>query len=311
MTRKQSTGRTKSPTVKPTEAVMMDIHRLLEGQEFHGLDDVSAFLQRAFASGDRSRPAARSSLQRAQDLMYRAWEQRSRARRVALARKALETSADCADAYVLLAEEAATPEEACGLFAEGHQAGERVLGRAAFRDHAGYFWGLVETRPYMRARLGLATCLFQLGRHEEAVAHYRELLRLNPGDNQGVRYLLASALCELRRDDELLALLDGPEYGEDASAAWQYTRALVLYRQGTDSAAARKALAKAWRGNPHVPAYLTGERKVPKRLPEYMGFGDESEAIVYAAESRHLWESTPGALAWLGKRPKRNTVRPR
>jgi hypothetical protein len=48
----------------------------------------------------------------------------------------------------------------------------------------------------MRARLGLVQALRDLGRDDEAVAHYRELLELNPGDNQGVRYLLVATLLQ-------------------------------------------------------------------------------------------------------------------
>lgn len=40
----------------------------------------------------------------------------------------------------------------------------------------------------MRARAALAGTLWRLGRREEAVDHQRELLRLNPNDNQGLRY---------------------------------------------------------------------------------------------------------------------------
>ena len=87
-------------------------------------------------------------------------------------------------------------------------------------------------------------------------------------------------------------------YPDDAAAAWLYTRALVTFRRRHDGPAARKALAKARRGNPHVPAYLTGALKVPRR-PDYIGFGDESEAIAYAAEFREAWRTTPGALSWL------------
>ncbi|MEJ2351818.1 MAG: hypothetical protein P8Y03_18685, partial [Anaerolineales bacterium] len=54
-----------------------------------------------------SEPAVPSDVQKAQQLMYQAWEESNPARRLALARKALKISADCADAYVLLAEEEA------------------------------------------------------------------------------------------------------------------------------------------------------------------------------------------------------------
>jgi len=46
-------------------------------------------------------------LKEAQDIIYDAWEVSDPKRRVALARKAVEISPDCADAYVFLAEETA------------------------------------------------------------------------------------------------------------------------------------------------------------------------------------------------------------
>ncbi len=59
--------------------------------------------------------------------MYEAWNAQG-ARRAQLARKALEISPDCADAYVLLAEEKArTLGEARDLFVQGVAAGERAL----------------------------------------------------------------------------------------------------------------------------------------------------------------------------------------
>src|SRR3990170_1306369 len=70
---------------------------------------------------------------RAQALMYDAWETSSPGRRVALALKALEISPDCADAFVLLAEEAAeTLGEAIALYRKGVEAGERAIGEKDF-----------------------------------------------------------------------------------------------------------------------------------------------------------------------------------
>jgi hypothetical protein len=51
--------------------------------------------------------------------------------------------------------------------------------------------------------------------------------------------------------------------------------------------------------NPYVAAYLSGRKRLPKRLPDYVGFGDESEAVDYAAGAATLWAVVPGALAWL------------
>jgi len=44
------------------------------------------------------------------------------------------------------------------------------------------------------------------GRETEAIAHYGELLRLNPNDNQGVRSLLLLQLTLSHRDDEAMTL---------------------------------------------------------------------------------------------------------
>ena len=133
-------------------------------------------------------------LQDAQDLIYDAWETADPRDRVRLANEALLRSDDCADAYVIFAEEIpGTLEQKREMYTAGVEAGERAIGQRAFKEDVGHFWGLLETRPYMRARAGLAACLWQLGEREEAVAHYRDMLRLNPNDNQGIRYTLSAA----------------------------------------------------------------------------------------------------------------------
>ena len=204
-------------------------------------------------------------LDTAQELMFQAWEERSAERRIALARKALEASPDCADAYVLLAEEAAAGslEEMTRLYVQGVAAGERAIGKGAFEEHVGHFWGLLETRPYMRARHGLGQCLWQGG----------------------------------DRDDELAELLS--RYENDASAVWVYSRALLEFRLRGEGDASRGALEAAVKANPHVPAYLIGKKKPPRRLPDHIGLGDEPEAIAYAAEHLGAWKAASGALGWL------------
>jgi hypothetical protein len=90
---------------------------------------------------------ADEALFEAQELMYEAFEARG-PRCVALALQALVISPNCADAYVLLADETASSnEEARALLEEGVAAGERALGPQPFEEDVGYFWGILETRP--------------------------------------------------------------------------------------------------------------------------------------------------------------------
>jgi tetratricopeptide (TPR) repeat protein len=285
-----------------TRAAMMDWNDLDdedEEEDEKGELDLHSFdrrgmegMMRQFGGGFGDK-----KLDQAQDVMYQAWNERNPARRIALARKALSISPDCADAYVLLAqEEADTQGKAMDYYHKGIEASERAVGKDYFKEKEGYFWGLLETRPYMRAREGYAHCLWALNRNEEALAHFRDMLRLNPGDNQGVRDNVISLLLQLKRDDEAQELLDQYDGG---MATWLYSRALVAFRKGGAYEDVNRLLKEAVEENRHVPDYLTGRKRLPNRMPNYITFGGEDEAVAYAGGHLNHWRRTPGAVEWL------------
>ena len=279
------------------EKDMTAIQKLVDEHEFESEAEVNVFLQNLISAGELPQRTAQSPLEKAQELIYDAWEMQNKRDRVKLARQALEISPDCADAYVILAEDTAwNIEEALKLYQAGVEAGERALGAKSFTENLGYFWGILKTRPYMRARAGLAQCLWELGKHKEAIEHYQDMLRLNPGDNQGIRYLLAACLLEMG-DIEALEQLLG-QYDEP-TAAWLYTGALVTFLQHGDSPESQQRLIEALEHNPYVAPYLLGKKRLPKRLPDYMGFGDKNEAVIYAAEFGIGWLKAKGAISWL------------
>jgi tetratricopeptide (TPR) repeat protein len=280
------------------EKVSSDITRLLAEQSFETMEEANEFISQFVGTKDIPLPERElTPLEQAQDKMYEAWEARSRKARVRLAREALAISPDCADAYVLLAEETArTPYEALKLYEEGVRAGERALGPEAFAENAGHFWRILETRPYMRARAGVAECLWEMGEAGQAAEHYQELLRLNPGDNQGNRYMLAQLLLQEGRDEELGALLK--EYEEEASVEWAYTRALWLFRSEGASSRASRTLQEAFDENRFVPIFMLDLQQLPEDPPEYISPGGESEAVDYLINNGDYWVDTPGAFEW-------------
>lgn len=285
--------------MRTMEKVMADIGRLLSEREFEPAEEINAYLDDMMASGEPIAATPRTPLEEAQGQMYEAWEARGK-RRIELARKALGISADCADCYVLLAEEAArTLEEARDLYQQGVEAGERAIGPEPFKEDVGHFWGILETRPYMRARAGLAQTLWLLGERRQAIEHLQDMLRLNPNDNQGVRYMLMGWLLGAGDDQALGKLLR--RYKDDYSAEYLYTNALWLYRKEGATAKSKRALGEAMGENRHVPLYLLGRKRIPRDLPEYISFGSESEAVSYAAGAIQAWRETEGALAWLAE----------
>jgi len=292
-----------SPRRGPVDRRALDrasaaIDRFVQGSDFKSLEEANAALRERFSGPMADLPStATTPLEMAQDLIYSAFSARGR-RRIQVARKALELSADCADAYVVLAEESFAPETARNFYEQGVQAGERALGADVFTQHAGRFWDILGTRGYLRARLGLAQSLEDLGRTEEAIQHYRELLRLNASDNQGVRYALLSTLLDEGRAAEALMLIGR---FDEASALWCYGRALALFQREGDSTAAREALRTAVRANRHVPQFLTEEGERPGLEPTGYTPGSREEAMICDADLGDAWDATPGAMDWLRK----------
>jgi tetratricopeptide (TPR) repeat protein len=244
-------------------------------------------------------------LRKAQNLMYDAWDEPTPSKRINLARQALKISRNCADAYVLLAEEdARTNRQALELYQKGVEAGRRALGTDFFEDpqNIGHFWGILETRPFMRALEGLANAQWAAGRKEETLGNFRELLRLNPGDNQGIRYQMLSLLLDMGQDEEAKKLMKS--YAGDWSPEWAYTNALLAYRKRGDSRPANQALQKALEVNRYVPDYLTGKKRIPGLLPATITMGGEDQAVSYAAEHLNYWRQTPGAVKWLAEQSR-------
>ena len=219
------------------------------------------------------------------------------AERLKLAGKALESSGFCVDAWGIVAAEAPEGTElALQLWRHAVAVGEAGFGPWRMADWKGEFWQVVETRPYMRARQGLALELRRQGQVAEAIDTLRGTLALNPNDNQGIRYILLDWLLEAGALPEAAAL--HAAYEEDDSAAWHYGALLIAFRQG-GAAAAAPVLAAALANNPHVPGLLLGRVAAPAAEPEYYTPGEASEALVYLQTGAAGWQAAEGALDWL------------
>jgi tetratricopeptide (TPR) repeat protein len=235
----------------------------------------------------------------AQELIYDAWELMDLEERKRLAKKALRISPDCADAYVILAEGAGTYEKALAYYEKGVEAGRRALGEAFFLDeeNKGHFWGILETRPYLRALSGQAFMLKGLERMAEAENLFRSLLEINPNDNQGIRYELLYDLFEKGRYEDASRLIK--DYQGEGSIEWVYCRALLDFYFKGPMKGVERTLRKAIKHNHYVPIYLLGKKRIPVEENFVFGMGDEAEAEYYAGRYLNHWRRIPGAVAWL------------
>jgi tetratricopeptide (TPR) repeat protein len=265
--------------------------------------------QRALEEMMREMGADAAPQSQADQIAAQAMESRGR-RQLQLAREALRLDPDCVEALLILARRReGDPEAALPMLRRAVEAGVKKLGQEIFTQHAGAFWLLLDTRPYMRARQELALALMNLGRHEEAAEEFRDMLRLNPNDNQGNRYHLAQCLLLSNQLDELDALLNRSNYTDDFSAEWKFTRALLEFRRQGDTPAARSALADAVKQNRFVPPLLRGHIDMPPVMPPFFSPGGEDEAVICVDQIVDGWYGTPGALEWLEAQTKQRKGR--
>jgi hypothetical protein len=109
--------------------------------------------------------------------------------RVLLASRALRHDPGCIDAHLLLA--ACAPSEARRL---RHLEIAVRTGEGLWKPYAASmgddmcWWGFFGTRPYMRAIHALGLAYLEVGKEDRARRCFERLLRMNPHDNQGVRF---------------------------------------------------------------------------------------------------------------------------
>jgi len=167
---------------------------------------------------------------------------------------------------------------------------------AFWQQSIGHGWSAPQVRPLLAARAGRADCLLRLGKLGEAKREYLDLLTLCVADELGCRYHL-STLYALQGDWQALTTL---LLRFDEASSWLlYNKALMIFAtQGAEEA--KPHLRLAIEANPHIPACLLGQRKLPKQEPQSWQAGSRDEAALYALHTREAWLKQ-NALIWLRK----------
>lgn len=181
----------------------------------------------------------KGKVQKAQAYAYDAYEQEDEDARVRLAKVAYATDPINVDALILRAELAETMDDAQQNYERAIALGQLVFDE----DFTDSPWGLVKNRPFMRALFGYGIFLFEHEQFDEALGYFKQLLDINPNDNQGARHLAIAAAIhdgQYRVASELFVRFK--ELPRD-QAVYRYLQWLLDVKQGRESDVLSQALA--------------------------------------------------------------------
>jgi tetratricopeptide (TPR) repeat protein len=283
---------------KQHEKLMSDLNRLMATQNFKSVEEMKSFIESIKGKPIPSFPKEVLSIkEQAQDLVFEAYELPLPAARGNI-EQALMLDPDLIEAFEYLGSEEETAQIAIAFFEKGVSIGRQQFDAEYCKANKGHFWGLHETRPFMRCMQQYADCLYSIGKEKESIAIMEEMIDLNPNDNQGVRDQLILYLIELNENKKVEKYLK--MYEEDCKAFPLFNRALFTFKSHGDSEEANRALSVAIKQNKFVAKKLLAKKPIAM-LADHYGLGDQNEVDYYAFFAQHIWQDTKDALTWLKK----------
>ena len=195
------------------ENLHKEIQEFLDSQATSdmSIDQLNELLQKHIVNmpGER-RDVTPKTAKTADDFVYLAEEEaEDRETTLKYAQKALFLDPDNLDAQRIVAQTTAGMiYDRLDRLETAVQHGTQIMESKGYMDeeYIGKFWGVVETRPYMRLRSAFMETLLAAGMMRRAAEECEEMLRLCEGDNLGIRYVLMHVYAFLEDEEKALKL---------------------------------------------------------------------------------------------------------
>jgi len=307
------------PFDQEKEKFMGMISDALSNKEFSSTEEANKFLSEAFLGRSMSDSLAEwdsrpsTPLDEAREVLNGIPDDATSITERRYAKKSLEISKDCMEAWETLARSYESPEKIESTLLEGIAHG-RKLHADLIAELGGDLglWGFHAARPFMRLFESLAHFYNQSGTVKQVVGVYEEMITLNPGDNQGIRGILlhhylflkrlskAENLLEKFPDDidlgivygrVLLELLKALSTGYDLEALAKKNR-LSSSDFGPPFTEAKARLKEALKINPYVPLLLRHPTSLYLDSPTSYQFGSPDQALIFIKEHGVEWLSS-------------------
>lgn len=294
---------------RESEKALKAMHQFLNenGAEDMTMDDVNGLLQKFTKDYNSNLPGriTEKTAKTADDYLELAEEAPTKAKAEKYIKKALELEPDNMDAVSAsldLIEDDSTWEYYQKL-SEAVKNGAKLMEKKGFMDEdsIGEYWGILETRPYMRLLNRYAEFMAEAGMMSLAAREYEEMIRLSENDNLGVRYSLMHVYAFLEQEEPALELHKRYDGYEETQMLLPLS---VLYFKRGDFDKAEEYLKRLCATNKDTKKFFRAIKKdkLDHYVEEISGYGYQpftiQELIVELMENSFLFRMVPLYMEW-------------
>ena len=168
-------------------------------------------------------------------------------------------------------------------------------------ENIGNFWGIFETRPYMRLRNRYMDFLLEAGMYKAAANECEELLRLSENDNLGIRYCLIHLYAFLENEEAALKLHKKYKDYDESMLLFPLS---VLFFKLRNFEKAEEYLKRLVDVNKDTKRFFRALKKdkLDRYADEMSGYGYQpftiQELIVDLIENDFLFRTVPLYIEW-------------
>ena len=228
----------------------------------------------------------------AYELLEKAENAKSKAQAIKYAKKAYEKCPECFDAIIFQCDLEENGIKRMKLLDTGLKTEKNRLIKEKYfnKENIGHFYGIFETRPYIRGLVIKAEYLLAEGKLRQAESVCNEVLKLNENDNMGARYLLMAIYATLEEENDMLKLYK--KYPEE-DLEMLFPLFAIYYKNGNDKKA-KEYLKRIDKCNSNFVKLFKGTIKESKKVsPGYYSRGDSSEIFMYLERYDYLLITMP------------------
>lgn len=293
---------------RESEKALKAMHQFLEENDAEDMpiNEVNKFLQRFMTEYNGNLPGrvTEKTAKTADDYLELAEEATTKAKAEQYIKKALElepNNMDAISASLDMLED--DTWEFYQKISEAVKNGTRFMEKEGLMDEdsIGEFWGILETRPYMRLLNRYADFLTEAGMMTLAARQYEEMIRLSENDNLGVRYSLMHVYAYLEQEEPALKLHKKYDGYEETQMLLPLS---VLYFKRGDFDKAEEYLKRLCAANKDTKKFFRAIKrdKLDHYVEELSGYGYRpftiQELIVELMENSFLFRTVPLYMEW-------------